>query len=102
VDKQAILIQKDGKCIKWFKVWSDNGSAKIEITGKKKNGEKYKVVKRYISTPPRVAMIICCEAVMKYWKNFDPQKHEMVISTGHFSHIDKGGKVAKKKKKKRS
>lgn len=89
MNKQAILIQKNGKTIKWFKVWSDIKKARVLITGKSSTGQKYTVDKEYRGIEGKPAMVMVCEAVIKYWKKYDPQKHELVCSSGHTNHVDK-------------
>lgn len=94
VNKGAILILKKGKIVKFFKTWSKGEEAKVAISWKRK-GETKKIVKAYKQTKERVALVICCEAVMKYWPGFDPQLHEMAMTGGHNHDIE----VKKCKKK---
>lgn len=97
-NKQAILVQKDGKTVKWFKVWtkSNPDKARVLITGKDNTGKKYSVEKKFVGVQSKVAMIMACEAVVKYWTKFDPQKHDMACSSGHTDHVGKKKRKVKK------
>lgn len=84
--KGAILIIRDGEMTKWFKTWTDSDckEGKIEITFKDKDGERQTLVKEYVGTEHKILNQAFCEAIVKYWPKYDPQKHHMVHSAGHF------------------
>jgi len=74
--ENAVLVQQGGVTIRAFKVWYDDvkRTAKIE----------FDFVKReYKSTGDRLAVLLCCDAVIKYWPLYDIQNHTLIISGGH-------------------
>ena len=87
--KGAILvINRKDECVKWFKTWGGtNGKAKVEICFKDKNGEKKKLVKEYDGWGDTVPLIKCCEAVIRYWPRYDPNKYTLALSGGHHHEI---------------
>lgn len=90
-NKGAILVvNRKGETIKFFKTWHwSPDQARIEIKYKNKDGEKKKIVKEYIGWGSSVALVKCVEAVIKYWPKYDPEKHDMVMTAGHFHDVKK-------------
>jgi hypothetical protein len=91
VYENAILVREKGEVVKWFKVWfdEDTSRARVRIVFKDDAGEKQVIEKEYKQTKQKVAVIACTEAVIKYWPKFDPQRHELIHSSGHKHEVRK-------------
>jgi len=89
MNKSAILVQKDGRTVKWFKVWNEENEGTIKIVFKNKDKEKIAIEKFYKQTKEKPVMLLCCEAVIKYWTKYNPQCHNLVCSSGHFHEVEK-------------
>ena len=74
---------KNGEAVKHFKafVWNNGDSAKVAIPVKLKDGTKERKVKEY--KMKGYALKCCMNAVIKYWKPFNPSVHTLTIVKGH-------------------
>ncbi len=84
INKSAVLIQREGKTIKSFPMWTkpDKNRAKVKIVFK--DGKKKRVIVCiFKGSKSKPAICMCAEAVIKNWPSFDPQEHDIVISAGH-------------------
>jgi len=75
MDKKMLIVHENGRILKTYKVWMKNPTAMIKI-----KKEKFK---SYRGTKDKIVAFMCVEAAIKYYKKFDPQKHDLVWVCGH-------------------